>query len=78
MRLNIIILSSFLFLFLSNISFARELITQDDATYTYEEANWRVGNYMQALFFDYSSLPALSENFIGRGKLPTERAPDAY
>ena len=61
-----------------NQAFSREIITQDYAPYTYEEANFRAGNYMQALFFDYSSLPALSENFIGRNKLPTSRFPDLY
>ena len=76
MGLKVIILS--ILLFSSKPSFAMELITQDNAPYTYEEANWRVGNYMQTLFYDYSSLPALSENFIGRGKLPTERFPDLY
>jgi len=58
--------------------FAWELMTQDEAPYSYEEANWRVGNYMQALFYDSSNLPALSENFIGRGKISTERFPDLY
>jgi len=78
MNLNAIILLSLLLFYSTNQSIAMEIITQDDAPYTYEEANWRVGNYMQALFFDYSCLPALSENFIGRGKLPTERLPDLY
>ena len=78
MNLNIITLLSLLLFYSTNQSIAMEIITQDDAPYTYEEANWRVGNYMQALFFDYSSLPALSENFIGRGKLPTDRFPDLY
>ncbi|MCK5852913.1 hypothetical protein KAH27_07785 [bacterium] len=78
MNLSVINLSSVAFFCLLNQAFAWELITQDDAPYTYEEANWRVGNYMQALFYNYSNLPALSENFIGRGKLPTERFPDLY
>ncbi len=75
---NVLFLSSILFFCFLNQSFARELITQDEAPYTYEEANWRAGNYMQALFLDYSSLPSLSENFIGKGKLPTDRFPDAF
>ena len=78
MNLNAIILLSLLLFYSTNLSVAMEIITQDDAPYTYEEANWRVGNYMQALFYDYSCLPALSENFIGRGKLPTTRFPDLY
>lgn len=61
-----------------NQAFSWELLTQDDAPYSYAEANWRVGNYMQALYYDYSNLPALSENFIGRGKLQTNRFPDLY
>ena len=73
-----IITSAILYFISLNSAFSWEIITQDDAPYTYDEANWRVGNYMQALFYDYSALPTLSENFIGRGLLPTERFPDLY
>ena len=45
-------------------SSAWELITQDDAPYTSEEANWRIGNYMQSLFCNQFNLPVLSENFF--------------
>jgi hypothetical protein len=55
-----------------------ELITDEKAPYTYEDANWRAGNYIQSLFYSYSDLPALSENFIGRGVLPTSKDPDLY
>jgi hypothetical protein len=73
-----IFLLSVLFIADINLCFAVEIITQDEAPYTYEEANWRVGNYIQALFYDYSDLPALSENFIGNDELPVYRLPDLY
>ncbi len=55
-----------------------ELITTDSAPYTYQDANWRAGNYIQSLFYGYADLPALSENFIGRGVIPADRDPDLY
>lgn len=55
-----------------------ELITDEQAPYTYENANWRAGNYIQSLFYGYSDLPALSENFIGKGVIPSSREPDDY
>lgn len=57
---------------------ATELITQDGAPYTYQDANWRAGNYIQSLFYSSSSLPALSENFIGMQAGIPHRQPDLY
>jgi len=55
-----------------------ELLTDEKAPYTYEASNWRAGNYIQSLFYAYSDLPAISENFIGKGVLPGERYADLY
>ena len=58
--------------------FGREIITNSKGPYDYQTANWRAGNYIQSLFYDYSNVPALSENFIGMGVLPVSRLPDLY
>lgn len=55
-----------------------ELITDEQAPYTYENANWRAGNFIQSLFYGYADLPALSENFIGKGVISSSREPDLY
>ena len=55
-----------------------ELITNEQTPYTYQDANWRAGNFIQSLFYHYADLPALSENFIGRGVIPSDREPDLY
>ena len=59
-------------------SFGREIITNSKGPYDYQTANWRAGNYIQSLFYDYSSVPALSENFIGKDVVPVNRLPDLY
>jgi hypothetical protein len=59
--------------------FAWEIITDENAPYTYEKANWVAGNYIQSLFQSPIDLPALSENYLGaRGKvkIPTVRWDD--
>jgi len=52
-----------------------EIMTDEYAPYDMEEANWRIGNYLQCIVNGNNSLISLSENFIGKGVIPDERMP---
>ena len=61
---------------ISVIGYTYEIITDEELPYSYDDINWRAGNYIQSLFIDSCNLPALSENFIGKGILNDTRNPD--